>query len=173
MRKFRISLAGRGFVSLFMMGMLLSVAGSGFLPASSAFAQAQSDSELSSLKTTWQTRYRNLLRSEANLRAEIDEQRELYADANRRNYRRGTKRHIHHDAMDAATKQLAGVEAELATIHEEGRRAGAMPGWFYEVELEFESNKLAAPATPDLDEEPRDDRSDGRNPLYEEEEDDL
>lgn len=173
MTKLRNSLPGRGVVSLIMMSMLICAAGSGLVRVSPAFAQAQSDVELSSLKTMWQTRYRNLLRSAAKLRVEIDEQRELYADANRRNYRRGPKRHLHEEAMDDAAKRLADVEAELVAIHDEGRRAGALPGWFYEVELEFEAEKLAGPAMPDLDEESPKERSGGQNPLYEEERDDL
>ena len=123
-----------------------------------ARAQASStvptDAELASRKAYWQKRYRGLLESADTLREVIAREEELYADANRRNYRRGNKRHVHREAMLEARAQLAEVEAELAVIQEEARRVGALPGWFYEVEWQREEG--ASPAAAD----------DGRNPLY-------
>jgi len=117
------------------------------------------DAEKRAAKTKWQNKYRGLIVQAAELRGTIDSERELYADANRRNYRRGPKRHVHHKAMKEAVTELAKVEAELATIQDDGRRAGALPGWFYEVDMEFED----AERRPAIAAGPGDE---GRNPLY-------
>jgi len=99
-------------------------------------ATAQTDSELQAEKEFWQKRYTTLLDEVDELRATIERERELYADANRRNYRRGNKRHIHREAMLEAAAKLEVVERELEALPDEARRAGALPGWFYEVEEE-------------------------------------
>jgi len=122
---------------------------------------ARSDAELEGMKTYWQDRYRQLLVSADDLREEIERETELYADANRRNYRRGTKRHVHRVAIEEAEKKLAEVDRELATIKDEGRRAGALPGWFYEVEqdrADVARNPTLAPSPEDLE--------GGRNPKF-------
>lgn len=129
---------------------------------------AQSDTELESEKEYWQTRYRTLLERADALRETIAIETELYADANRRNYRRGQKRHVHRVAVEEARAELADVQNELSTIKEEGRRAGALPGWFYEVELD----RAAIARNPDLAPEP-DDRDEGRNPRFVEPPDDA
>jgi len=122
-------------------------------------ASAEDEATLRAEKDFWQERYSSLLKRADSLEATVERERELYADANRRNYRRGTVRHVHRDAMLEAQAELAEVKAELAGIQEEGRRAGAMPGWFYEVELERESG----PLRPGTETGPSDE---GRNPLY-------
>lgn len=134
-------------------------------PSALAWEPAGSDPERRAEKVYWQNRYRSLLEDAARLRAEVERERELYADANRRNYRRGRKRHVHREAMQAAAERLAEVEAQLATIEDEARRAGALPGWLYEVEAELEdADGRAGVATGPGDE--------GRNPLYLEQEQD-
>lgn len=130
------------------------------LPGSlSAQSLANDEAELEAARSYWQDRYRGLLTEASELRATIERERELYADANRRNYRRGRKRHIHRDAMLEAQDELARVESQLATIQEEARRAGALPGWFYEVEwqLEEEAGRPAISSGPG---------DEGRNPLH-------
>lgn len=122
---------------------------------------AESDAELASEKDFWQTRYRTLFDRADTLRETIAIETELYADANRRNYRRGTKRHLHRVAAEEARAELAIVERELSKIKEEGRRAGALPGWFYEVELD----RADVARSPALAPEP-DDRDEGRNPRF-------
>ena len=131
-------------------------------------AGAQSDSELDADKEYWQTRYRGLLRRADTLRATIEEQTELYADANRRNYRRGKKRHIHRVAAEEAKAELAEVELELSTLKDEGRRQGALPGWFYEVELD----RADVARNPALAPEPEEPEA-GRNPAFIETEDEA
>lgn len=124
-----------------------------------AWEPYESDPQLRAQKVEWQKRYRSLLERQASLREEIAREQELYADANRRNYRRGRKRHVHRDAMLAAKDKLAAVEAELDGFEDEARRAGALPGWLYEVEAEMEdADRRPAIATGPGD--------DGRNPLY-------
>ena len=124
-------------------------------------AAAQSSPELDSAKDYWQTRYRTLLERADSLRETIEVETELYADANRRNYRRGKKRHVHRVAAEEARAELAEVQLELSTIQEEGRRAGALPGWFYEVEqdrADVARNPALVPDPEDPDE--------GRNPRF-------
>ena len=128
-------------------------------PPAIVSASTPDQNELSDSKAYWQERYRGLLTEAAELRVTIERETELYADANRRNYRRGKKRHVHRVAAEEAKAELARIEAELATIEDEGRRAGALPGWFYEVELELEEGVRRPPVA----EGPGDD---GRNPLY-------
>jgi len=122
------------------------------------------------MKTHWQNRYRNLLLDAARLRAAVERETELYADANRRNYRRGSKRHTHHEAAKVAEQELVKVEAALATIEDDARRAGALPGWFYEVEFEMENGELrpeiAAGPEQESQQKREQEQDDGRNPLY-------
>ncbi len=126
-----------------------------------------SEPELRATKAYWQNRYRNLLRDAARLRSEVERETELYADANRRNYRRGKKRHIHREAAKEAEQELAKVEAELATIEDDARRAGALPGWLYEVEFEMQDAELR----PGIATGPEQEQDEGRNPLYDDDED--
>lgn len=170
--RIRIGGWGRGHAFALVVGVLLAAVSLWLAGAEPASAQSNQDAQLQVEKEKWQEKYRSLLRDAAQLRIEIEEQSELYADANRRNYRRGDKRHIHAEARDEAKKKLAIVEGELATIQDDGRRAGALPGWFYEVEAEFEAEQLASPAASDLDDDSAEDGREGRNPLYLEDDED-
>lgn len=131
-----------------------------------AGADASTDPDLRAMKTHWQSRYRNLLLDAARLRTIVERETELYADANRRNYRRGTKRHTHREAAAVAAQELVKVEAELATIEDDARRAGALPGWLYEVEFEMENGELRPEIAAGPDSEREQEPDDGRNPLY-------
>jgi len=133
------------------------------VPASANNPAARTGAEQSGPKAYWQERYRNLINRAAELRDIIETERELYADANRRNYRRGDKRHRHRIKLIEAEDQLEVIEAELETIKDDGRRAGALPGWFYEVESELE----VLGGKPPVERGPGDR---GRNPLYVEDE---
>lgn len=124
-------------------------------------AMSEDDAERQAMKQYWQGRYRQLLESADRLRAEVERETELYADANRRNYRRGKKRHIHRVAAEEAREALARVEQELATIEDDARRAGALPGWLYEVEME----RADLAKRPD-DEQRSEDPTAGRNPRF-------
>ena len=137
--------------------LLIGFVSSSLLTASDA--AADDSLEQRSQKTYWQELYRGLLTRADALRAKVEVERELYADANRRNYRRGNKRHMHYEAMKEAASDLATVEAELSHIEDDGRRAGALPGWFYQVDLE----RKAAARRPASSLGPDDE---GRNPLY-------
>lgn len=112
-------------------------------------------------KDYWQERYAGLLKEADRLRATIERETELYADANRRNYRRGKKRHVHRVAAAEAREELARVEALLDQLPEDARRQGALPGWLYEVEERHAERRQAgdAPAAQDPAET-------GRNPLF-------
>ncbi len=142
--------------------LLVALVAGGLGSDARAWEPFESDPELRAEKNLWQSRYRKLLADADALRAKIALETELYADANRRNYRRGKKRHVHRKALEKARAELERVEAELATIEDDGRRAGALPGWFYEVEAEFED----AARRPAIGAGPDEDRDAGRNPLY-------
>ena len=73
--------------------------------------------------------------------------------------RRGRNRHAHREALMRAMEELRRVVADLATIEEDGRREGALPGWFYEIdiELEDEGDQPKVQTTPD---------DDGGNPFF-------
>lgn len=107
----------------------------------------------------WESRYRELVADVARLRGVVERERELYADANRRNYRRGNKRHVHREAATKAAEELAKVEAQLATIEDDARRAGAPRGWLNQIEIELED----AARHPAVSAGPGDD---GRNPAH-------
>jgi hypothetical protein len=129
--------------------------------AAPAFASDEFEGEfqLRTEKESLQQDYRDLITKADRLRDVIERERELYADANRRNYRRGKKRHVHLDAVELATRELAEVEAQLATFADDARRAGAPPGWLNEVEMELEdADRLPAIGTGPGD--------GGRNPIY-------
>jgi hypothetical protein len=121
--------------------------------------------ETSAKPSYWQDRYRDLVTKAERLRAEVERERELYADANRRNYRRGSKRHVHREAGAKAAEELARVEAQLATIEDDARRAGTPRGWLHQIEmqLEDEARQPAVAAGPG---------DEGRNPLHLESEED-
>lgn len=117
------------------------------------------DSEIADQKDYWQSRYHDLLTRRAELETTVARERELYAAANRRNYRRGKKRHVHRDAQAEAAAKLAHVEAQLAAFEDDARRAGALPGWLYEVEEGIYTDRQR----PAVSTGPGDE---GRNPLY-------
>lgn len=119
-------------------------------------------------KSYWQELYRKLLRQRVVEEKVIEAERELYADANRRNYRRGTKRHVHRDAMLEAIARRGEVEERLVQFQEESRRAGILPGWLYEVEETWQDTPIALPSVGAASEEDPSDESEraGRNPIH-------
>ena len=117
-------------------------------------------------KAYWQERYRTLLRQREIETLVIERERELYADANRRNYRRGRKRHVHRDAMHEAMVRRGLVEERLDAFREEARRAGVLPGWLYEVEETWRDVPIAAPVAVYETEDELPEELEGRNPLY-------
>lgn len=126
----------------------------------------------------WQNRYRALVEKARQLRAKVEVETELYADANRRNYRRGSKRHVHRQAAARAEAKLAKVEAELASMEDEARRAGVPRGWLHQVEIQLEDEARGPAVATGPGDEGRnplhlesedgdaDERNAGRNPLY-------
>ena len=130
-------------------------------------------------KEFWQSRYRELRQEAALLKRDAAIEWELYADANRRNYRRGKVRHIHRDKALELEVRLAEVEEELNALPEAARRSGALPGWIREVEAEaivlpppgpnaLEEYRALPSAPANVDEE---DDGAGRNPRFLEDED--
>ena len=131
------------------------------VPTANAAPSSETDAEieLREARERWQQQYRSLLTETARLRSEIQEGTELYAAANRRNYRRGSKRHFHREELEAAKRKLAELETELANFEDKARRGGALRGWLTQVETEFEDQTRSPAVTTGPGDE-------GRNPLH-------
>ena len=65
---------------------------------------------------------------------------------------------------EKAERTLIGVEAQIEQLRLDGRRAGALPSWFYEVEDEPLGG--AQPASRAQTTGPAPEDQEGRNPLY-------
>ena len=116
------------------------------------------------MKVKWQTDYRRLLQDTDRLRRNARNARENYARAQRRNYPRGGARQEMLLEAEKAERTLIGVEAQIEQLRLDGRRAGALPSWFYEVEDEPLGG--AQPASRAQTTEPVPEDQEGRNPLY-------
>jgi len=112
-------------------------------------------------KQEWQDDYRKLLREKARLERNVESARVNYMRANRRNYPRGKARQQFVIDGDEAKRGLVKIEEEIEQLRDESRRAGALPGWFAEVDDEPIGDAEPA-ARADDDEGDRE----GRNPLY-------
>ncbi|HPG27612.1 MAG TPA: hypothetical protein PLW10_18405 [Myxococcota bacterium] len=151
--------------------MLLLLALALAITPAPAAAQAEAEQDdLASMKADWQSRYRRLLTRQDELRAEIELRKQLYANANRRMYR-GSVRQGQRDRMLEAETELAEIATKIESFMVDARRAGAYPGWLYEVEDEVAEARRNAPAAVAPD-GPEDDEDDGgRNPLYDSDDD--
>lgn len=142
------------------------------LPAPSpARAQPDAWADPAEKKLYWQDLYRTLRTEAARLRRDIQIEETAYAAANRRNYRRGTARHVHRLRAAELQHELDKVERELAGFDEKARTSGALPGWLYEVEDEPIVISDYVPPSDDNDDNVADtdeDATAGRNPLYHE-----
>jgi hypothetical protein len=131
--------------------------------ASTLSAESYADEERASAdkKAEWQGDYRKLLNDAARLERNVAAAKENYSQARQRYYPRGAARQQIVIDRKLAEKELVEVEAEIDRFKTNGRREGAAPSWFYEVEEE--PRKASMPAAKA--EEPAQDRE-GRNPLY-------
>ena len=137
------------------LGLVLTVPGN--VMASNSLDETASVEEV---KAEWQGRYRKLLTDAARLRRNAEAARYNYSQANQRNYPRGAARKQFLIDEENAQAELVQVEADIEKLREDGRREGALPGWFYEVEDEpLDAPQPAAPVEDPADRE-------GRNPLY-------
>jgi hypothetical protein len=130
---------------------------------STAHAQVTGEEDLQNQKEYWQDRYRRLRQDAARLERNAERARKAYALAQRRNYPRGGARQQLFQQIEDAETELESVRKEIAELPSEARRAGAMPGWLYEVEKE--EVVIPEPAAPDSSELAADDCA-GRNPIY-------
>ncbi len=129
-----------------------------------AQAQLAEDDDHQNQKEYWQDRYRRLRQDAARLERNAERARKAYALAQRRNYPRGGARQKLFQQIEDAEAELESVRQEIAELPTEARRAGAMPGWLYEVEEE--EVVIPEPAAADaIDADETEDRA-GRNPLY-------
>jgi len=134
------------------------------IPLSAAHAQIAGEEELQDQKEYWQERYRRLRQDAARLERNAERARKAYAMAQRRNYPRGGARQRLIQQIEDAETELESVRKEIEELPTEARRAGAMPGWLYEVE--DEEVVIPEPAAADaVDAEEAEARA-GRNPLY-------
>ncbi|MEE8163955.1 MAG: hypothetical protein V3T64_00150 [Myxococcota bacterium] len=116
------------------------------------------------MKDKWQADYRRLLQDADRLRRNARNARENYVHAQRRNYPRGGARQQMLIEAEEAERGLVEVEARIEQLRLDARRAGALPGWFYEVD--DEPRGMAQPASPAETTGPSPDDRAGRNPLY-------
>ena len=127
-------------------------------------AEAEQVDATQVMKDEWQNEYRRLLQDAARLRRNAQNARENYARAVRRRYPRGTERDAILIEAEEAERGLVQVEAEIEKLRLDGRRAGAFPGWFSEVD--DEPLGPAQPASPAETTRPGPEDREGRNPLY-------
>jgi len=139
------------------------------IQAPAAHAQLADDEVLQHEKEYWQDRYRRLRQNAARLERNAERARKAYALAQRRNYPRGGARQKLFQQIEDAETELESVRKEIEELPREARRAGALPGWLYEVEQE--EVVIPEPAAPDSD-DPAADACAGRNPIYCEDGDD-
>lgn len=82
----------------------------------------------------WVGRYEKLVSEVEGLRAKVDQLKLNYTRARTRNYPRGEALKELEADRDQAIEDLAEKEAELEEFPEEARRAGALPGWFRDLD---------------------------------------
>ncbi len=82
----------------------------------------------------WVHRYETLQTEVMDLRTRVDMLTEQYTRAKRRNYPRGERLDQLRMDLDESRAELAKKEAEWKAFPNEARRAGAMPGWFRDVQ---------------------------------------
>jgi len=82
----------------------------------------------------WVGRYEKLVSEVEGLRAKVDTLQLNYTRARTRNYPRGEALKQLEADRDKAVKELAEKEAELEDFPDEARRAGALPGWFRDLD---------------------------------------
>ena len=107
---------------LLVIGLLLSVA---------TVAQAQ-DEEAD--RDYWVKRYENLVTDLEEARSRVDIATLNYTRARTRNYPRGEALKELEVEKDKAIKELAELEVQFEEFPDEARRAGALPGWFRDLE---------------------------------------
>ena len=115
-------------------------------------------------KEYWQSEYRALRLDIARLERNAKRARHNYERAQRRTYPRGDARKQYlideQDALDGVVR----VKREIEDLKDRGRREGALPGWFYEVD--DEPLTPPEPAAPDGPNAEGLEEREGRNPLY-------
>lgn len=138
--------------------------------APAAHAQVAGEEDLQNQKEYWQDRYRRLRQDAARLEFNAERARKAYTLSRRWNYPRGEARLKLFQQIEDAEAELESVRKEIAALPTEARRAGALPGWLYEVEAE--EVVIPKPAAPDgvagvggAGAEEAEDRR-GGNPLY-------
>jgi len=82
----------------------------------------------------WVSRYEKLVSEVEGLRSKVDTLKLNYTRARTRNYPRGEALKELEADRDKAITELAEKEAELEEFPEEARRAGALPGWFRDLD---------------------------------------
>jgi hypothetical protein len=103
----------------------------GLLLSTGAIVHAQ-DEEAD--REYWVQRYETLVSDLASARARVDLSQLNYTRARTRNYPRGEALKELEAERDKAIKELAELEEQFEEFPDEARRAGALPGWFRDVE---------------------------------------
>lgn len=124
-------------------------------------ASAQTPDEMQEQRTSWNERYRVLLRDRVRLEQNIVKSKNNYSLAQHRNYPRGgARQQFLIDAEDAA-KELASTEEAIVELFAAAREANVPPAWLYEVE-----DEPIVSAQPNASEEDEEDDRAGRNPAH-------
>lgn len=122
----RSAIEGRGWLSA---GLLLCA-----LLAPVAWGPAAAMAEDSADKAYWQEQYLEVVREQREAREALAEAEHAYTNMQQRSYPRGEGRRAIQEQLAAARVRLEKAERALEEFPERARRAGALPGWFREVE---------------------------------------
>ena len=93
-----------------------------------ALAQDEADRDY------WVHRYETLVKEVEMLRTRADVLATNYRKARQRNYPRGAELYALEEERNKARAELAEKEQELEDFPDEARRAGALPGWFRDLD---------------------------------------
>lgn len=94
-------------------------------------------------KAYWQDLYRTALERERKAEARLDAAQATWSRGRGDDRLRGEPRAAALKELEDARKELEKARADVASIPERARQAGAPPGWLREVELDFPARPAA------------------------------
>jgi len=106
------------------------------LAAPLAWGQAAAVATTDADRDYWQAEYREVMTEARDARAALEAAENAYSQMQQRNYPRGEAREALVAERKAARERLEKAEAAAEAFPERARRAGALPGWFRDVDLD-------------------------------------